>query len=348
MTKNTFLLIVKLAFVALLCVLVFLHKQNKPRIMIVHSYNSDYSWVKEINVGVNRFYDEHPDVTLRWHYMDLKNHGDENFIRTAATIANSTVERWQPDVLIIFDDIAQKTVGMHYLDKPGMNIVFSGVNGTAADYKYDKAKNVTGILERKPLAASEDTINMLWRASGGDAKRKPRALLIGDNSFSFTAGLSGYEPPEYVWKQTQWQKPISVETFDEWKQEVQRAPASADILLVSDYRQLLVAKGRKDFVKPSEVMAWTEANSKIPVLGMAAIITEEGGAISIATSGYEQGLVAAEMSYAITKGKAPWDIPVKSTEQYLIGVRKSALERRHIVAPSIYEAFARATNNFFP
>ncbi len=347
MTKNTLLLIAKLSFVALLCVLVFLHKQNKPRIMIIHSYNSDYSWVREINVGVNRFYDEHPDVTLRWHYMDLKNHGDESFIRTAATIANTTVERWQPDVLIIFDDIAQKLVGMRYLNHPKIKIVYSGVNGTAKDYHYDTANNVTGILERKPLPASEDTINMLWRTVGGDPKKKPRTLLIGDDSFSFTAGLSGYEPPEYTWKQIDWKKPIAVGTFDEWKQEVLRAPETADILLVSDYRQLRVKKGGKEFVKPGEVMTWTEANSKIPVLGMAAVITEDGGAISIATSGYEQGLVAAEMSYAITNGKPPKEIPVKSTEQYLIGVRKSALDRRGIAPPSIYEAFARATNNFY-
>ena len=348
MRKHIFLLIAKLSFVALLCVLVFLHKQHKPRIMIIHSYNSDYSWVKEINVGVNRFYDEHPDVTLRWHYMDLKNHGDENFQRTAATIANSTIERWQPDVLIIFDDIAQKLVGMRYLDNPSIKIVFSGVNGTAADYQYDKAANVTGILERKPLPAAEDTMSMLWQAARGEQKTKPRALLIGDGSFSFTAGLAGYEAPEYVWKQINWQKPISVDTFDEWKQQVERAPAAADILLVSDYRQLRIRKGGKEFAKPSEVMAWTEANAKIPVLGLAAIITEEGGAISIATSGYEQGRVAAEMSYAITRGKSPKDIPVKSTEQYLIGLRQSALERRGITPPSIYEAFARATNNFFP
>ena len=345
--KNKLLLAAKLLFVVLLCVLVFAHKQSNPRIMIVHSYNNDYSWVREINVGVNRFYDAYPDVTLRWHYMDLKNHGDDDFKRTAATIANSTIERWQPDVLIIFDDIAQKLVGMKYLNHPTIKVVFGGVNGKASDYQYDKANNVTGVYERKPLAAAEDTIVMLWRASGDTAQRKPRAQLIGDNSYSFTAGLSSYEAPEYVWKQVAWNKPVSVVTFDQWKQQVMQAPNVADVLLVSDYRQLHVREGSKEFVTPREVMQWTEANSTIPVLGLAAIITEEGGALSIATSGYEQGRVAAEMSHAITKGRAPWDIPARQTEQYLIGLRKSALDKRQIEAPSIYEAFARATNNFF-
>lgn len=347
MTKNTLLLLVKLTFVVLLCSLVFVHKQNKPRVMIVHSYKNDYSWVNEINVGLNRVFDKHPDISLRWHYMDLKNHGDDDFKRTAATITNHTVERWQPDVLIMMDDIAQKLVGMQYLNHPTIRMVYGGVNGKPSNYKYDVSNNVTGILERKPLAATEDSIVMLWTASGGDPAQKPRALLVGDASDSFMAGLSAYEPPEYVWKKTEWLKPVSVPTFDEWKEAVLRAPESADVLLVSDYRQLRKVKGGKEFVKAKEVMTWTEANSKIPVLGLAAVIAEDGGAISIATSGYEQGEVAAEMAYAILSGKAPKDIPVRSTQQYLIGIRQAAMAKRGIPAPSIYEAFARATNNFF-
>ncbi len=279
--------------------------------------------------------------------MDLKRHSDEDFVRTAAAIANNTIDRWRPDVVILFDDIAQKKVGTHYLGHPSIKVVFGGVNGKPSDYKYDVAANVTGILERKPLAAAEDTIIMLSQASGVAATRKPRALLIGDNSFSFTVGLSSYEAPEYVWKKIDWIKPMSADTFDEWKKMVENAPQTADVLLVSDYRQIRAQKNSKDIVKPGEVMTWTEANSKIPVLGLAAIITEEGGAISIAASGQEQGYTAAEMSYAITRGKSPKELPVKSTEQFLISLRKSALERRGIRTPSIYEAFARATNNFF-
>ena len=149
--KSRLLLVVKLAFVALLCVLVYVHKAHKPRILIVHSYLDDYSWVQEINTGLKRFFDGREDVTLRYHYMDLKNHTGEGFQRTSAEIARRTIERWQPNILIIFDDIAQKLVGMHYLDDPDIGIVYGGVNGDEEDYGYDRASNVTGILERKPL-----------------------------------------------------------------------------------------------------------------------------------------------------------------------------------------------------
>ncbi len=58
MTKKTLLPIIKLTFILVLCVLVYVHKQSKPRIIIIHSYDSSYSWVNEINAGVNRFYDQ--------------------------------------------------------------------------------------------------------------------------------------------------------------------------------------------------------------------------------------------------------------------------------------------------
>jgi ABC-type uncharacterized transport system substrate-binding protein len=348
MSKQRILLLAKLAFLVIFCALVFHHKQTKPRIMVIHSYSADYSWVQEINTGISRFIDKHSNATVRWHYMDLQKHTDADSVRTATTIAAGTIEQWKPDIIVLFDDIAQKKVGMLYLDDPRVKIVFGGVNAKASDYQYDKAKNVTGILERKPLTATEDTISMLAAASGMPATQKPRALLIGDASFSFSAGLSAYEAPEYVWKKTDWQKPIAVETFDQWKAQVALAQRTTDVLLVSDYRTLRLTPGGKTFANPKEVIAWTEANSRIPILGLVAISTEDGGAISIAASGYEQGSVAAEMAYDISRGKAPNAIPIKSTEQYLIGLRKSAMVKRGIEPPSIYEAFARATDKFFP
>ncbi len=346
--KNRLLILAKLAFVVLLCVLVYFHKAQKPRILILHSYLNDYSWVEEINIGLERFFSEHEDVTLRYHYMDLKNHGDEAFRRTATEIARRTIDRWQPDVLVIFDDIGQRLVGMRYMSKSGISVVYGGVNAAEEDYGYNMASNVTGILERKPLKAVEDTVSMIWEATGGGRTQKPKVQLLGDASFSFQAGLTAYDPENYKFTKVRWKEPVAVETFDEWKEFVLGADKTNDVLLVSDYRQVKKAKGGKEFVLPREVMSWTEQNSPVPVLGLAAIITEEGGMMSVAASGYEQGEVAGRMAYEIAKKKKKAsEIPNAETRQYLIGLRKSAIKRRELDVPSIYEAFARATDNFY-
>lgn len=345
--KSRLLLIAKLAFVALLCTLVYLHKSYKPRILIVHSYLDDYSWVREINTGIKRFIGDREDVTVRYHYMDLKNHGDEAFKRTSAEITRRTIDRWQPDILILFDDVAQKLVGVNYIDKPGMSIVYGGMNGTEADYGYDKAANVTGILERKPLKAVEDTVMMMWQASGGDPEQKPSVLLVGDASFSFNAGLTAYEPPQYTFNQVEWLPPEGADVWEDYQKLVQRIHMKADILFVSDWRMIKKVRDGKEFVPPKEVMKWTEENCRIPILSLVSVGTEDGGGLAVAASGYEQGEEAARMAYAIAKGKPASEIPNKSTEQFLISLRKSAIEKRHLKVPAIYEAFARATDNFY-
>ncbi|POZ62299.1 ABC transporter substrate-binding protein [Chromobacterium alticapitis] len=336
------LLAAKLAFALGFAALVVAHKLHSARILIIHSYDEDYSWVKEENDGLTRFFNKHPEVSLHWHYLDLKRHGDEDSQRAAAAAAANVIARWKPDVLILVDDIAQKLVGARHLNQPDLKIVFAGVNSEPQAYGYDKANNVTGILERKPLRAVDDTLQTLWHNSDGDAGVKPRALLIGDKSFDFAAGLFEYQDFQNQWRHIRWMPPVTADTFEEWKMLVLRAPAVADFLLVSDYRQLKREPGGKIFVPPAEAMAWTERNAKIPVLGLTTAATQDGAMMGVATAGYEQGWEAARMAYALTRGVPLSQLPIIKGKESMVSIRKSALERRGFEMPFIYEAFARA------
>ncbi|WP_156968129.1 hypothetical protein [Desulfobacter vibrioformis] len=40
-------------------------------------------------------------------------------------------------------------------------------------------------------------------------------------------------------------------------------------------------------------------------------------------------------------------IPIQITGQYVVSIRKSALDRRRLTLPTIYEAFGRTTANFY-
>jgi ABC-type uncharacterized transport system substrate-binding protein len=341
MMSAKILTLLKLTFIVLFCTFVIIHKKNSPRIMIIHSYHADYSWVKEESEGIMRIFSKHPEINLRWHYMDLKQHQDEDFRRSTTSTTINAIQRWRPDILIIFDDIAQELVGMKYINHPHIKIIFSGVNDVPEKYHYDTADNVTGVLERKPLKTVDDTIDMLWKARGM-TERQPRALLLGDSSFDFSAGLMEYEPRNFKWTHVQWLKPVIADTFEEWKQLVFRAPASADFILVSDYRQLHKEAGSKEFVTPTEVIQWTVANAKIPMLGLTTAVTQDGGMMGIATAGYEQGTLAAKMALDVTDGKPIKSIRVQAGNQSLISIRKTGLKDFGYETPSVYEAFARA------
>lgn len=340
MIKRNLPLLLKVLFVLLFAALVVWHKRHSARILVIHSYHADYSWVKEENEGFQRFFGKHPEVQVHWHYMDLKNHQDQDFQRAAASLANKAIQRWQPDVLVLFDDIAQELVGSRYVGDPHLKLVFGGVNAAPEKYHYVGARNVTGVLERKPLRAIDDTLKMLWKENG-DPARLPRVVLIGDRSFDFAAGLAEYAAEHYAWRDCVWLEPLVADTFEDWKQLVRRAATAADFILVSDYRQLRGAGG-KQFVGAAEVMGWTERNAKIPVLGMTTAATQDGAMMGVAAAGHEQGLVAAQQAYAVVNGTPASQLPIVTGQQSLISIRRSALARRGFEPPSVYEAFARA------
>ncbi len=341
--------ILKIVFIVVLFSFVLAHKANKPRIMIIHSYLNDYDWVNEINVGFERVFSKYHDVTVRYHYMDLKNHVSDNYRRTSASITHRTIDKWRPDVLILADDLAQILVGSEFVNDPGVKVVFCGVNGKPVDYGYDTAQNVTGILERKPLEATKETLMMMAVAMGYNKDNPdaepPKVVFIGDNSFTVSAEIDDYS--EFDWSPMQWVPPLRAGHFEAWQDAVIQANDIADLVMISDIRQIRVSENSKELVKPDQVMEWTESHSENPILCMARIlVVEDGGMMCVAASGYEQGEIAAERARAVALGKAPTDYEIVRTKQFLISIRESTMEKRNLPIPSIYEAFARATDNY--
>lgn len=347
--KERFSIGVKVLVVLVVAGFILGQKAQKSRILVVHSYHTDYPWVVQINEGIHRVLQGQQHISLRYHYMDLKNHTDEDYKRTAASAVHRTIRKWKPDVLIISDDLGQQLVGRRYLNDPSMGIVFCGVNGEIDVYGYDGARNVTGILERKPLAAIRETLLMMARArgfqAGGKGEHRPRVVFVCDSSDSVTAELASLNA--FHWAPLEWLPPVRAKNFAQWKQAVQLANGYADMILVSDYREFHLPSGEKEKVFPSEVMRWTERHSLNPVLGMSLVNVTDGGMMSVFTSGYEQGEVAGGMALAIAWGDSPGDLEVRQTRQFLISVRKSAMESRNLPIPTIYESFARATENYY-
>jgi ABC-type uncharacterized transport system substrate-binding protein len=180
----------------------------------------------------------------------------------------------------------------------------------------------------------------------GKDPKNIRIINIGDRSDSLLAD----EPflLKYDWSPLKLVDSKLVGTFDDWKKVVNDAESRADFIILSNYRQLVVKPGDKKFVPASEVMKWTETHAKPIVLGMQGFNVEDGGAIAIGVSPYEQGEVSAQMAAEIIAGKKPRDIPEQATRQFVVFMSESRLKARHIQPPKIYEAFARASNTYLP
>ncbi|TSA12550.1 MAG: hypothetical protein D4R74_11130 [Betaproteobacteria bacterium] len=107
-------------------------------------------------------------------------------------MARHQIDSVNPTLIIAVDDDAQ-LVAMEFNNKPGISIVFAGINGAIEPNGYDKAANVTGILERKPLLDVREALVAMRGSSGRPLGQ--RLFHLGDNSESVlmdTAELSRF------------------------------------------------------------------------------------------------------------------------------------------------------------
>lgn len=343
MLKKLTILVMGIFFVTLAAIILQVNS-NKKRILVVQSYAGDYVWTREVNVGLERVFGFQQGVDIRFHEMDTKNHSGKDYKRRAGIAARTAIDTIRPDVLIAVDDDAQKYAAKNYVNDPEMKIVFAGINGSPEPYGYLDASNVTGILERKPAVALKEVMIMLSKDLGITG-RKPRALFLADESHS-TERDGGYLD-SIDWGGIEYLGRHAKGTFAEWQDAVKGMKGKADFILVGGYRKLHKSADTKDMVNAKEVMSWTEANSPVPVIGMNIFNSEEGAMLSVGVSPYEQGEVAATMALKLIGGADIKSMPIQTSSQYVIAVRQSALDARKIVMPDIFEAFSRATNNYF-
>lgn len=323
---------------------------HKPRLLILQSYDLSYSWTSDVRDGLLRVLDKKHYISVRWHYMDTKRHPFPEYRENAAKAARRVIDHWRPDVLVAIDDDAQQYVARHYLNDPDMQIVFAGVNGSVEAYGYDRpdALNVTGIYERSNMRVLRDTLLSL--ADSLPAERRGGAPLrimhIADGSESVQKDDAGYRA--FDWSPLVLMPSRLVNTWEEWQAAIAYANANADFILTSNYRRLQRSATDKTLMPPQEVAQWTEANAKVPLLGKNGFFVEDGGMLAISTSPYEQGEVAARMALSLLEDPRPArEIPRETSRQYIVYMRGDRLEARALKLPELYEAFARATNNYY-
>ncbi|MBF0318270.1 MAG: hypothetical protein HQL01_00490 [Nitrospirae bacterium] len=335
-------------FLVLSAAVVLYSSIMKPIILVIHSYDPDYAWSRDITVGLQRVLKKHPNYSVKWYYMDLKNHNAPAFKRKAGIQAREAVQRWQPNVLILVDDDASELVGRRYVNTPGINIVFAGLNGEYSPYGYDKAVNVTGILEHKQFHAMKETIETIEKSS---KKHVPagqvKIMYIADNSTSLAIDKKYIDA--FDWRPFEYLGSYVARDFEQWRKFVLEGGKKADYILVANYRTLKRTSqpAHNELVRPNEVVEWTNNNSKVPVFGLNLFNVEDGCMLSIGVSPFEQGEVAANMAVdIIDKNISPRDIPIRLNRQFVVAMRKGMLTEKGITLPEVYEVFARSTDNY--
>jgi hypothetical protein len=317
----------------------------KPRILVLHSYDKNYAWVRDINIGLERGFKNAYLYHVNHYYMDTKRHPDLEFARSAGIAARNVIRQLRPDVLIAVDDDAQRLVARHFIDDPHMKIVFAGINNRAEEYGYERAKNVTGILERLPLKPIQEALLSVVRFQR--LTHPIRIAFISDDSTTVNGDANQVQG--FDWSPLVLKAVVQVSTFAEWQRQLETINNLVDVILVTNYRGLRISPFDHRLVHPKDVVSWTELHSPVPVLSGNVFFIEDGGMLAIGTSPYEQGEVAARDALAIAlERKQPHDLPVTTSRQFVVSMSASRMNLRQFALPLIYEAAARTGNTLKP
>jgi hypothetical protein len=347
------------------------------KVLIVHSYNTDLPWVGDVDHGMDgALRQARPRVQVRRHYMNLLNHPDCHHFRDAAEDVRLAIDDWHPRVLVLVDDLAQALVGSRHVlgqadagskgtpqepsaqpalarcERNGaplfkaeasaaanapMAIFYAGVNAGVAQYGYDRASNVTGVLEHKNLAALAAVLKKV-----NDAAATPAVAvqLLSDHSATALAENERYGSPH--WAPLRWLAPANVASFREWQQRVRSASRQGAMLLIANYQNLLDDQGR--IVPAEEVIAWTERHSEYPAVGAGTGFVSDGGLVTVAMSGIEQGETVMRMAlHYLRTGELP---PPQSATRILVGLNRALARKHHLETAPLYRALQARLGGF--
>lgn len=337
---------VAIPFVLLLSLFVALAitSHNQKKIFILQSYYTDYLWVNQIDNGIDSVLGKQNIVKIKRYYMDTKRHSDPAFIKKSAETAKKLIDAERPDVLIAIDDDAQDYVGKYYKDSKNMAILAYGMNAEPEAYGYDKAKNVSCLLEKLPLKALEESARIILKDKVHG--RKIKALHVGDRSKTvllddkYIHSFSAFENIEFLPSKL-------IRTLDEWKKAVLDANSEIDVLFLSNSgKQLLEHDGSTKLVNSQELLSWTLKNCKHPVIGTNQFLVDEGLPFAISVPPVEYGIACANLALKIINENIPMSeiserFPTSTTSQFVVSMRQKQLEELKWNLPDIYDSFAR-------
>lgn len=300
-----------LAFALLCLCLASVQAADRPaaapyRILHVMSYHSPWRWTDGQFGGFKAGLGDVP-TEYRVFQLDTKRWSSDREKAERGLAARRLVETWMPDLIYTTDDDAQDLVTRHYLDTP-VKLVFSGVNKAPAVYGYDKAGNVSGVIEHEHFAES---VRLLKRIVPGvsrivvvlDDAPMWEAVVARMRLAALPAGVSvvGWE---------------TIRTFAEYQARIAAYPAIADAIALVGIFNFKDAQGRN--VPYQQVLRWTAENSRLPDLGFWIDRVHYGTLAAVTVSEREQGLAAGRIARAILRdGRSPASMPILPTTKGL-------------------------------
>ncbi len=329
------------AFLLVMVGLMAVHLYGRPRILVVHSYDADFPWTRDLNAGLGKvFAAGRRMLDVHWHYLNSNDYWAEPSREVEKRAVERAVAEFRPQVLVAFDDEAQALVARNFVGRSDLAVVFAGLDEEPDLYGYQNAGNITGVLERLPLPALRDLLDQIG------AGRPLRVAVLGDGSA--TARAEAAQMAAFDWAAHRLVGDRQAADFPAWQQEVAALDGQADVLFLAGYRRVARTPGSAKAVPGPEVVAWTEGHARaLPVAAKLGFVAD-GGALALTISAREQAEVAGSLALAIVQGAAPGSLPIRTGTQFTVAMSAGRLAARGVRLPTVYESAARAAGQWQP
>ncbi len=235
---------------------------------------------------------------ILWHFMNSQQVNDQQAIDKAARIAKERIDNYQPDILVVSDDTAMRTVIAPFFRKGPMPVVFIGVNWDAEPYKLDYSW-VCGQLEVDLIKAlSDQLVKIKPNFEPALSKDKVRmAILTGDTE-------TDRKTVEYYKRYlSTFQIAASfVVTFESWKSSFLALQKTEDIIILRSNNGITGWN-------PKDAISFVAKNGRIP----SGSVSDWMSNVSLLTYGKDNaefGHWAAEAVVRLLQGETPPSIGI--------------------------------------
>jgi ABC-type uncharacterized transport system substrate-binding protein len=291
--------------------------QKTYKVLHVMSYDAQWQWTQD---QLNGFKDALRDVPVEYKVveMDAKRNSAEAWKQKVAAEAVGLIDAWKPDLVFTGDDVAQQYVTARYLNSK-IPFVFCAVNAEPREYGFDKAANVTGVLERMHFP---ETIALLKELVPGVRK----VAVITDKGDMWTPMILQLKAVENRLGDVQVVAYDTLQTFEQYKQAVLNYQDKVDALGFLGVFEFVDPNGHNVLLE--DVLRWTNENSRLPDFSFWSDRVNKGTLCAVTVSGVAQGRAAGEMARAILLDhRRPSDLPMNATKTGLPMINLSRAKR---------------------
>lgn len=315
-------------FAALLLLLSFLPfqvmaKSARPLVLIVHSYEKNHVCGQPQADGVIEVLKEkglYPEkVDVEEFFMDTKKtYTSPEAVAQRGRAAMKRIQEKRPLIVVPLDDNAFKEVGLPLAGKPGVSVVFCGVNGQPEDFDTQKefmetrehpGHNITGVYEKLHLKRA---LNVVHKAVAGVNK------IVGITDFSPTGNaitrqfaLEAEEGLPVQWEVRR------VKNFAEYKKLINRLNDDTTVQAIYPVALTLPTEDNSRVTAP-EIFRWTLNHSRKPEIPLNYYFCKLGLFGGASVNFESMGRQAGEQVTAILEGTPAGELSIVDARDYAI------------------------------